>query len=223
PLSGRAFECFSEDPLLTARIAVAYVRGLQRAGVEASVKHYVGNDSETERRTYDARIPEGVLRELYLPPFEACVGEAGVALVMAAYNSVNGATMTTNRPLLTELLKGEWGFDGVVVSDWHAAQTTTASALAGLDLVMPGPGGPWGELLLAAVRAGKVPTADIDDKVARLLGLARRLGALNGFVEADDKQPAGQHESAPPDLIDERLMRDVTARSFVLLQNRNGA
>src|SRR5213082_603892 len=119
PLSGRGFECFSEDPLLTSRMAVAYVRGVQKTGVGATAKHFVANDSETERHTYDARITDQVLRELYLPPFEACVAEAGVALVMAAYNSVNGATMTTNRPLLTELLKGEWGFDGVVVSDWH--------------------------------------------------------------------------------------------------------
>src|SRR5256884_3321787 len=107
PLSGRGFECFSEDPLLTSRIAVAYVRGVQAEGVGATAKHFVANDSETERRTYDARIAEHVLRELYLPPFEACVSEADVALVMAAYNSVNGATMTANRHLLHDLLKGE--------------------------------------------------------------------------------------------------------------------
>ena len=118
PLNGRGFECFSEDPLLTARIAVAYVRGLQAAGVAAAVKHYVGNDSETDRRNYDARISDRVLRELYLPPFEACVSEGDVALVMAAYNSVNGSPMTANPRLIHELLKREWGFRGVVVSDW---------------------------------------------------------------------------------------------------------
>jgi beta-glucosidase len=117
PLSGRGFECFSEDPVLTERIAVAYVRGVQEAGVAATVKHFVANDSETERRSYDALVAEGVLRELYLPPFEACVVEADVALVMAAYNSVNGAFMTANRTLLHDLLKTEWGFRGVVVSD----------------------------------------------------------------------------------------------------------
>jgi len=105
PLSGRGFECFSEDPLLTSRIAVAYVRGVQRAGVGATAKHYVANDSETERRSYVARISEGVLRELYLPPFEACVGEAGVFLVMAAYNAVNGPTMTANAILLHDVVK----------------------------------------------------------------------------------------------------------------------
>src|SRR5580700_4859344 len=154
PLSGRGFECFSEDPVLTTRIAVAYVRGVQQAGVGASVKHYVANDSETDRRTYDAVITEQVLRELYLPPFEACVLEADVAMVMAAYNSVNGETMTANSPLLRDLLKKEWGFRGVVVSDWNATRTTEPTALAGLDLVMPGPRGPWGDQLVAAVRGG---------------------------------------------------------------------
>src|SRR3984885_3371179 len=146
PLGGRGFECFAEDPVLTAVLAVEYVRGLQGARVAATVKHYVGNDSETERWSYDARIAENVLRELYLPPFEACVREAGSMLVMAAYNRVNGVPMTEHERLLKDVLKGEWGFDGVVTSDWHAARSTTATALATLDLSMPGPDGPWGEL-----------------------------------------------------------------------------
>ena len=173
PLSGRGFECFSEDPLLTSRIAVAYVRGVQRAGVGATAKHYVANDSETERRSYVARISEGVLREMYLPPFEACVGEAGVFLVMAAYNAVNGPTMTANAILLHDVLKSDWGFTGVVISDWSATTTTVPSALAGLDLVMPGPDGPWGDKLVAAVRNGAVPEAEIDDKVSRIFSLPR--------------------------------------------------
>ncbi len=118
-------------PLLASRIAVAYVRGVQRAGVGATAKHYVANDSETDRRSYVARISEGVLRELYLPPFEACVGEAGVLLVMAAYNAVNGPTMTANTILLHDVLKSDWGFTGVVISDWSATTTTVPSALAG--------------------------------------------------------------------------------------------
>ncbi len=219
PLSGRGFECFSEDPLLTTRIAVAYVRGVQAAGVGATVKHYVANDSETERRTYDARITERVLRELYLPPFEACVAEADVALIMAAYNSVNGATMTANPILLRDLLKTEWGFRGVVVSDWSATGSTVLSARAGLDLVMPGPNGPWGDQLLAAVRAGAVPEAEIDNKVLRLLLLARRVGALNGAVDADSVHPAS---SGPTAMIAPALLREVTARSFVLLNNDRG-
>jgi beta-glucosidase len=208
PLSGRGFECFSEDPLLTSRIAVAYVRGVQRAGVGATAKHYVANDSETERRSYVARISEGVLRELYLPPFEACVREAGVFLVMAAYNAVNGPTMTANAILLHDVLKSDWGFSGVVISDWSATTTTVPSALAGLDLVMPGPDGPWGDKLVAAVRNGAVPEAEIDDKVARIFYLARRLGGFNGSTAA-----------AVPQLVDKDLLTRVTSRSFVLLSN----
>ncbi len=222
PLSGRGFECFSEDPVLSSRIAVAYVRGVQKAGVGATAKHFVANDSETERRTYDARISEGVLRELYLPPFEACVGEAGVHMVMAAYNSVNGATMTANSPLLHDLLKGEWEFPGVVVSDWSATTSTVPSAAAGLDLVMPGPHGPWGERLVSAVLAGDVDEADIDDKVARLLAVARRLGALRdhdtGVVGDGSAHVAAPHAA----LIDPVLLRHVAARSFVLLKNEGG-
>ena len=179
PLGGRGFECFSEDPVLSARIAAGYVSGLQSAGVGAAVKHYVGNDSETERWTYDARIAEAVLRELYLVPFEACVREAGALMVMAAYNSVNGALMTEHQGLLREVLKGEWGFTGVVVSDWSAARSTVPTAQAGLDLAMPGPRGPWGAALVEAVRSGAVAEELIDDKVLRLLRLARQVGALD--------------------------------------------
>jgi beta-glucosidase len=221
PLSGRGFECFSEDPLLTARIAVAYVRGVQGAGVGATAKHFVANDSETDRWTYDARVAEHVLRELYLPPFEACVAEANVALVMAAYNSVNGTTMTANPTLLRGLLKTDWEFPGVVVSDWSAARTTAPSALAGLDLVMPGPEGPWGAYLLAAVRSGKVPETEIDDKVSRLLVLAQRVGALNGVADSE----VARAVVAKPRLsvlVDPALVREVTSRSFVLLSNRRG-
>ncbi|MHB8589619.1 MAG: beta-glucosidase family protein [Candidatus Dormibacteraceae bacterium] len=219
PLNGRGFECFSEDPLLTARMAVAYVRGVQEAGVGATAKHYVGNDSETDRRTYDARITEEVLRELYLPPFEACVAEVDVALVMAAYNSVNGATMTANTRLLRDILKSEWGFRGVVVSDWSATTTTVPSALAGLDLVMPGPHGPWGEHLVSAVRTGKVLETEIDDKVSRLLVLARRVGALNGAAHTSSAHHT-ETLLATPALVDPALLREATARSFVLLSNR---
>jgi beta-glucosidase len=183
PLGGRHFECFSEDPLLTARIGAAYVRGVQDEGVAATPKHYVANDSETERFTVDTRVREQALRELYLAPFEHLVREAGAWLVMAAYNGVNGATMTEN-PLLADPLKGEWAFDGVVVSDWRAARSLTAAAPAATDLVMPGPTGPWGADLVAAVRAGSVPESAVDDKVRRLLRLAARVGAWKGVPPA---------------------------------------
>jgi beta-glucosidase len=194
PLGGRGFEFFSEDPELTARIAVSYVRGVQSAGVAATIKHYVGNDSETERWGYDALNAEHVLRELYLVPFEACVREAGAALVMAAYNSVNGSPMTEHIRLLHEVLKDEWGFTGVVTSDWDANRSTVASAIGGLDLAMPGPNPYWGEALVDAVNSGAVPEDLIDDKVLRLLRLARRVGALtNPDGSPDGQHPDGRH------------------------------
>src|ERR1700683_5113795 len=209
PAGGRGFECFAEDQELTARIAVSYVEGLQQAGVAATVKHYVGNDSETERWSYDARIAEHVLRELYLPPFEACVREAGALLVMAAYNKVNGVPMTENARLLADVLKGEWGFHGVVTSDWHAARSTTATALATLDLSMPGPEGPWGERLASAVAEGLVTEEVLDDKLIRLLNLAREVGALGGSAVS----------AGPVRFVDPQLLRRATAASFVLLSN----
>src|SRR5215216_3168398 len=148
---GRHFECFSEDPLLTGRIGAAYVRGLQEEGVGATVKHFVANDSETERFSLDARVDERTLRELYLAPFEAIVAAAQPWAIMAAYNGVNGATMTES-PMLRDVLKDEWGFDGVVMSDWFAARSAAAAGNGGLDLVMPGPTGPWGEALTEAIR-----------------------------------------------------------------------
>src|SRR5215216_6228240 len=131
PYGGRHFECFSEDPLLTGRIGVAYVRGVQGGGVGATVKHFVANDSETQRMTLDARLDERTLRELYLAPFEAIVTEGGAWAVMAAYNGVNGHTMTES-PLLREILREEWAFDGVVMSDWYATRSTEDAACAAL-------------------------------------------------------------------------------------------
>ncbi|MET7438432.1 glycoside hydrolase family 3 N-terminal domain-containing protein, partial [Streptomyces sp. NPDC005568] len=121
PLGGRHFECFAEDPELTGRTGAALIRGVQAHGVTATAKHYVANDSETDRLTVDVRVGERALREVYLAPFEAAV-EAGVRVVMAGYNGVGGHTMTAS-PLLTDPLKGEWGFDGVVLSDWGAVRS----------------------------------------------------------------------------------------------------
>ena len=207
PYGGRHFECFSEDPLLTARIGIAYVNGLQRAGVAATVKHFVANDSETERFTLDARVDERTLRELYLAPFEAIVREARPWAVMAAYNAVNGHTMTES-PLLRDVLKDEWGWDGLVMSDWFAGRSLDA-APAALDLVMPGPSGPWGDALVEAVRDGRVSEAAIDDKVLRILRLAARVGALEGVAA-----PA-----SPPELDVPAELRATAAASFVLARN----
>jgi beta-glucosidase len=221
PLGGRGFESFGEDPALIARIAVAFVRGLHQAGVAAAVKHFVANDSETGRWTYDARIAEQVLRELYLVPFEACVREADVDLVMTGYNKVNGTTMTEHPHLLGRVLKDEWGFGGVALSDWHAAHSTVATAVAGLDLAMPGPDGPWGGQLAEAVRAGQVSEDAIDAKVLRLLRLARRVGAFGQGGDPDAGTPDGRGPGQPV-LADPALLRRCAAAAFTLLRNERG-
>ncbi|MFI6989569.1 glycoside hydrolase family 3 C-terminal domain-containing protein [Nonomuraea wenchangensis] len=235
PLAGRHFECYSEDPLLTARIGAAVIRGIQSRGVAATAKHYVANDSETDRLTLDARVDERTLREVYLAPFEAAV-QAGVWVVMSAYNGVNGVTMSENE-LLAEPLKGEWGFDGVVVSDWGAVRSAAASARAAQDLVMPGPDGPWGEALVAAVRAGEVPEPVIDDKVRRLLRLAARVGALPAFPAPSPADPSagdltttstlnpsadGPTTGSAAERPDRALLRRTVAASTVLLRNEGG-
>ncbi|SMG19010.1 beta-glucosidase family protein [Agreia pratensis] len=179
PLGGRHFEAFSEDPILTADLAAAYVEGLQENGVGATPKHYIANDFETDRFTVDVRVAERPLRELYLLAFEKAITEAHAWLVMSSYNSVNGSTVTENE-LLETPLNSEWGFDGVVISDWTAVRSVN-SARFSQDLVMPGPAGPWGDALVAAVRAGEVEESAIDRKVLRLLALAARVGALEGF------------------------------------------
>jgi beta-glucosidase len=209
PYGGRHFESFSEDPLLTARIGAAYVRGLQAEGVAATVKHFVANDSETERFTLEARVDERPLRELYLAPFEHIVREAGAWTVMAAYNAVNGPTMTES-PMLQAILHDEWGWDGLVMSDWTAARSTEAAANAALDLAMPGPHGPWGDQLVEAVRDGRVPETKIDEKVARLLRLAARVGALD--EPAKEATPWSDQEIAAE-------LRDTAAAGFVLARN----
>jgi beta-glucosidase len=216
PYAGRSFECFSEDPLLTARIGAAYVRGLQRSGVGATVKHFVGNDSETQRMTVDVRVDDRTLRELYLAPFEAIVRGAGAWAVMAAYNGVNGSPMTRS-PLLRDILHGEWGWDGLVMSDWTATHDTEAAALAALDLAMPGPAdlyGPWGEALLEAVGQGAVDEALIDDKVVRILRLAARVGALD-----DGPASPGLAVHAPDSVAVAQELRAAAAAGFVLARN----
>tara|TARA_R110002051_G_scaffold62144_2_gene113779 strand:+ start:7797 stop:10229 length:2433 start_codon:yes stop_codon:yes gene_type:complete len=179
PLGGRHFEAFSEDPVLTADLAAAYVDGLQSNGVAATPKHYIANDFETERFSADVQVSERALRELYLLAFEKAITESHAWVVMSSYNSINGATATENE-LLETPLNSEWGFDGVVVSDWTGVRSTN-SARYSQDLAMPGPVGAWGDALVAAVSNGEVAVADIDRKVLRLLTLAARVGALEGF------------------------------------------
>jgi beta-glucosidase len=213
PLGGRHFECFSEDPHLTGVIGGAYVQGLQSHGVGATVKHYVANDSETERMTYEAVIDPRPLHELYLRPFEEIQSAARPWLLMAAYNATNGPTMTENALLVTPL-ETQWGFDGVVVSDWNAVRSTTDAARAATDLAMPGPKTVWaGDRLLNAVREGMVDESAIDQKVRRLLRLAARVGALDG-VASDRPANRPQAEADVP-----ALLRRAAAAGMVLARN----
>lgn len=228
PVGGRHFECFSEDPWLTARIATSYVAAAQAEGVGMCVKHFVGNESETDRTTYVARIDERTMREAYLAPFDAVVHEAGAWSVMAAYNRIDDGTesapATEHQHLVVDVLKNEWGFDGVVISDWLATSTTAESANGGLDLVMPGPAGPWGEKLLAAVRAGEVSEDVIDDKVERLARLGRRVGAI-GRSHEGLPGVAAPRAGVPADLHStpetRALLREAVARSTVVLRNES--
>src|SRR5436190_17845195 len=178
PLGGRNFEFFSEDPFLSARLAVAYITGLQREGVGASLKHYVCNDEEFERFSISSQVRERALREIYLLPFQTAVREAQPWTIMAAYNLVNGIPASEHRSLFTEVLRWDWGFDGVVVSDWFfSVKSTAASINAGLDLEMPSPR--WrGEKLLEAVERGEVAEATIDSSVRRLLQLLAKAGLV---------------------------------------------
>jgi beta-glucosidase len=190
PLGGRHFEAFSEDPVLTAELAAAYVAGVQELGVGATPKHYVANDFETDRFTANVVVGERALREVYLLAFEKAVTDSKAWLVMSAYNSINGATASEHE-LLETPLNTEWGFDGVVVSDWTAVRSLE-SAKHSQDLAMPGPHGPWGEALVAAVRSGEIKEEVVDRKVRRLLTLASRVGAMQEVEEppTDDRSPA---------------------------------
>jgi beta-glucosidase len=215
PIGGRNFECYSEDPHLTARLAAAYVRGLQAGGVGACVKHFAANDVEWDRHRASVEIGERALRELVLPPFEAAVCEAGAWSVMAAYNRLNGVHCTEHPALLGAILRGEWGFDGVVVSDWLATRSTAPSLRAGLDLEMPGPPRRYGPALAEAIRRGDVPADTLDTSVRRMLRLLVRTGAADA--------PDGPAPETGVDRPAHRaLAREAAAAGLVLLRNAGG-
>jgi beta-glucosidase len=211
PLNGRNFECYSEDPHLSARMAVAYITGVQSKGVAATVKHFIANDSEFERNTISSEVDERTLREIYLPPFEAAVKEAGTWALMSSYNRVNGAYVNDRPDLINELLKGEWGFDGVVMSDWSATHSTAAAMNGGLDLEMPGPTQFRGQKLVDAVRAGEVPAEAVREGARRMLRLIARVGAF------DD--PAIPEEQAIDRPEHRAVARRAAAEAIVLLKN----
>ena len=172
PLGGRHFECYSEDPILTGKLATSYVKGVQSEGVSACLKHFVGNDTEFQRHFVSSNISDRVLREMYLLPFEMGVKQGGALSVMSAYNQLNNTFCSSDEGLLIDILKEEWSFPGFVVSDWGAALDTVGNANGGLDLEMPGPAKSWGKNLIKAVEDSKVNEEIIDDKVRRILRVA---------------------------------------------------
>lgn len=206
PLCGRNFEYFSEDPLLTAELGGAMVRGLQRAGVGAALKHFAVNNQETDRMRVSADIDERPLREIYLRAFERIVRRDRPWSVMSAYNALNGTPLSENRRLLTDILRREWGFDGIVMSDWGAVRDRVTALAAGLDLQMPTTRGRTDAEVVQAVKNGDLAVEDLDASVERLALFAQRTTA-----------PAA---SAPVDYdAHHALARQAAERCIVLLRN----
>ncbi len=220
PEAGRNFETFSEDPLLSARMVAAEVRGIQDAGLMATVKHYAANNFENDRMRVNAVVDERALREIYLPGFEAAV-KAGVAAVMCAYNKVNGAYACDNEHLLSQILREEWGFEGWVMTDWFAWHSLESLA-KGLDQEMPGFtlrfGGSnmslapavFADSLLAAVTSGRIDEAFVDRAVRRILLQMARFGLLEGAASSPAEIDVEAHAA---------LAREVAEAGAVLLRN----
>ncbi|MFT4258322.1 glycoside hydrolase family 3 C-terminal domain-containing protein [Microbacterium sp.] len=208
PLGGRNFEYFSEDPELSGRLAAAYIRGIQSAGVAATPKHFAVNSQELRRMVSDSVVDERTLREIYLTAFEIVVREASPWAIMSSYNLVNGVYAHENPHLLTEVLREEWGFDGAVVSDWGGGNDPVAAVRAGGTLEMPSPGFDSARAIVEAVESGSLPVADLDARVAELIDLVRHVTA---------------HGRASVDLdAHHALARRAAAESAVLLRNEDG-
>jgi beta-glucosidase len=214
-LGGRLFEAYSEDPLLTGVLAAAYVNGMQSRGIGACLKHLVANESETLRNTVNSVVDEATLRELYLLPFEIAVTDSDPWSMMAAYNDVNGVAATEHDHVINGIVKGEWGYPGLVMSDWFATKTAGPAANGGLDLVMPGPMGPWGEALVAAVTSGEVDESVVDDHLRRLLVLAGHVGATGLGRDWPADLPA------PDSAIRRMQLTRLAASGMTVLTNRD--
>ena len=218
PLCGRNFEYFSEDPVVSGELGAAMVRGIQSRGVGACLKHFAANSQEHARMVSDSVVDERTLRELYLAPFEHVVRHACPWSVMTAYNKLNGVYCSEHEWLLREVLRGEWGFDGAVVSDWGAMSSSVASVRAGLDLCMPGPRRDHARALVEAVRSGELEEGCVNEAASHIERLARRVKAC---------QAEGSIGGAPAlSLTDEEfyrahadLAREAAAQSAVLLKN----
>src|SRR5512136_2998275 len=212
PIAGRNFECFSEDPYLTSRMAVAYINGLQSQGVGACIKHFVCNDSEFERMSISSEVSERPLREIYLRPFQVAIREAKPWAVMSSYNRINGTYACENDYTLLDILKGEWGFDGIVMSDWFGTYGPQVPN-GGLDLEMPGPARWMGDHALQAVKSGKLSEDRLNDKVRRLLRTLEKAGVF----EHPDLQP----ERAIDKPEHRQIAREAAGEAIVLLKNAN--
>lgn len=210
PLCGRNFEYFSEDPYLAGEMAAAWIRGIQSQGVGASLKHFAANSQENQRMSSDSVVDERTLREIYLPAFEAAVKTARPATVMCAYNKLNGVYCSDNAALLRQILRDEWGYEGVVVSDWGATHDRVAGFEAGLDLEMPGSRGYFDAEVITAVRSGRLAEQHLDESVDRLLTLI--------FQAAQLRQPTCRYDSE----AHHRLSEKIAANSAVLLKNDGG-
>src|SRR5580693_4748630 len=211
PMNGRNFEYLGEDPFLASRMAVSVIQGIQGQHVIATAKHLAGNNSEFARMTLSSDIDERTLREIYLPAFEASVKEARVGAVMDAYNLVNGVYMTQNDHLNNEILKKEWGFNGILMSDWGATHDGIAAAIGGLDLEMPSPTFMNRETLLPAIREGKIPVAMLDDKVRRIFRKAVEFGFFDQ-PQTDSDIPSYSQEGR-------QIALEAARASMVLLKN----
>src|SRR6202167_480961 len=214
PLSGRNFEYLSEDPFLNAALVVPFIQGVQSEGVAATVKHFALNDQEFNRHNASSDVDERTMREIYLPAFEAAVTKAHVDAVMDSYNLVNGVHATQNNFLNLKLLKGEWDFQGILMSDWDATYDGVAAVNNGLDLEMPSPRFMNAEALLAAVKDGSVKESTLDDKVLRLFRTVLRYG----FLDRPQFDPADSTYS----VADRAIALDGARESITLLKNEGG-
>ena len=214
PQGGRYFENFSEDPFVNSQMAAAYIDGMQSQGVAACIKHFVCNDQETGRHDINVTVDERTLHEIYLPAFQAAAQEAHVWSLMPALSRVNGAFCAQNKPLLSDMLKTQWGWDGLVVSDWGAVHSTAATLNAGTDVEMPQPQYYTPDALTQALQNGQITQAEIDDAVRRVLRLMVRTGMLNPPQTPDTSAVNSQAHQA--------LARRVALEGITLLKNKGG-
>jgi len=208
PHCGRMFESFSEDPYLTSQMVIPYIKGVQNKGVIANVKHFVANNQETQRHTINEMISERALREIYLPGFKAAVQDADCHTVMTAYNYVNGEACASNKYLLTDILRNEWGFDGLVLSDWNAVYDQVTALKAGNDLEMPGPKDQ--SKIINAIKNNELDEAVVEQSFDRFLDLVKKSPAYNNLKT--DNFDARKHEL---------FSREMASESIIMLKNND--